>query len=171
MEYHFLGIYASTPQNITFGEVSLVACMLWQLRWVNQANNWVGWEILWQTAGGYWLITGELGTLQFTPEVTVHCNDKRKIYCIFGDFGAFPSAAWIKRNIKPQELLEGMKQPSTTTFYIEEWGRSLKNFPRIMDMQKQARRADVPIMPGLYSLSSTVQIQRARHMDVCSACG
>ena len=51
---------------------------------------------------------------------TVHCNDKRKIYCIFGDFGAFPSAAWIKRNIKPQELLEGMKQPSTTTFYIEE---------------------------------------------------
>ena len=101
---------------------------------------------------------------------------KRKIYCIFGDFGAFPSAAWMKRNTKPQELLEGMKQldcwrkPSTTTFYIEEWGRSWKNFPRIMDMQKQAWRADVPIMPSLYSLSSTVQIQRARHMDVCSAC-
>ena len=28
MEYHFLGIYASTPQNITFGEVSLVVCVL-----------------------------------------------------------------------------------------------------------------------------------------------
>ena len=46
MEYHFLRIYASTPQNITFSEVSLATYILWQLRWVNQANNWVGWEIL-----------------------------------------------------------------------------------------------------------------------------
>ena len=73
MEYHFLRIYASTPQNITFSEVSLATYILWQLRWVNQANNWVGWEILWQTAGGYWLMTGAPRTLQFTQAVTVYC--------------------------------------------------------------------------------------------------